>query len=79
MCLFAYTAGPGCEVHLFEGVTEGTIVPARGPTTFGWDPIFLPDGHEQTYAEMSKEDKNAISHRYRALQKLSAFFGAGQQ
>ena len=49
----------------------GTIVPARGPTDFGWDPVFQPDeGGGKTYAEQSKDEKNAISHRGRALEKL---------
>ena len=44
---------------------------ARGPTTFGWDPVFEPDeGSGKTYAEMQKKDKNKISHRYRALKKF---------
>lgn len=41
---FAYSAGPGHEPLLFQGVTEGKIVPARGPTHFGWDPIFEYEG-----------------------------------
>ena len=45
---------------------QGKIVPARGPTDFGWDPVFQPDGFEQTYAEMDKAVKNTISHRYAA-------------
>lgn len=40
ICTFAYCAGPDAEPILFEGRTEGRIVPARGPTHFGWDPIF---------------------------------------
>lgn len=40
ICTFAYSAGPGSEPILFEGKTEGKIVPARGPKNFGWDPIF---------------------------------------
>ena len=40
ICTFAYSAGPGSEPILFEGKTEGRIVPARGPSNFGWDPIF---------------------------------------
>lgn len=40
ICTFAYSAGPGSEAILFEGSTAGTIVPARGPSRFGWDPIF---------------------------------------
>ncbi|ORX36596.1 putative DNA repair-related protein [Kockovaella imperatae] len=74
LCTFAYSSGPGQEPMIFEGRTEGQIVPARGPTHFGWDPIFQPDeGHGQTYAEMDGAEKNKISHRYRALEKLSAY------
>lgn len=40
VCTFAYSAGPGKEALLFEGRTDGYIVPARGPKNFGWDPIF---------------------------------------
>lgn len=40
LCTFAYSSGPGAEPLLFEGATEGQIVPARGPKGFGWDPIF---------------------------------------
>lgn len=58
---------------MFEGRTDGRIVPARGPRNFGWDPIFEPEGFSQTYAEMDKDTKNAISHRYRALDKLRAY------
>lgn len=49
ICTFAYSAGPGSEPLIFEGRTEGKIVPARGDKVFGWDPIFQPDGHETTY------------------------------
>ncbi|KAG1805755.1 inosine triphosphate pyrophosphatase-like protein [Suillus variegatus] len=73
LCTFAYSAGPGTEPILFEGRTDGTIVPARGPGDFGWDPIFQPKGFDQTYAEMSKEQKNVISHRYLALVKLRVY------
>ena len=55
---------------VFDGRTPGKIVPARGPTDFGWDPGFQPDGFETTYAEMDKAEKNKISHRYRSLAKL---------
>ncbi|CAG8519523.1 5595_t:CDS:2 [Paraglomus brasilianum] len=74
LCTFAYSAGPGTEPILFEGRTDGKIVPPRGPKDFGWDPIFQPDGFEQTYAEMSKTVKNSISHRYKALEKLKSHF-----
>ena len=70
-CLFALCAGPGQPVRLFDGRTPGKIVPARGPTNFGWDPVFEPEeGKGKTYAEMAKGDKNAISHRGRALAQL---------
>ena len=49
------------------------IVPARGPTDFGWDPVFQPDGYEQTYAEMEKSEKNKISHRRRSLDALREY------
>ncbi|KAG0224139.1 hypothetical protein BGW41_005238 [Actinomortierella wolfii] len=73
LCTFAYSKGPGTEPILFEGRTDGKIVPARGPTNFGWDPIFQPDGFEETYAEMHKDVKNTISHRYRSLAKLREY------
>ncbi|KAG2461385.1 ITPA pyrophosphatase, partial [Polypterus senegalus] len=63
LCTFAYSSGRAAPVLLFRGVTEGRIVEPRGPRDFGWDPCFLPDGFEQTYAEMPKEQKNQISHR----------------
>ncbi len=61
------------HVHYFEGVVHGTIVAPRGETTFGWDPIFQPDGHTKTFAEMSREEKNKISMRREAFQKLKEF------
>lgn len=72
-CTFAYTPGPEYEPRVFVGRTAGSIVPARGPTDFGWDPIFQPEGFEETYAEMDKSVKNTISHRYRALDALRAY------
>ena len=66
-------AGPNDEPHVFAGRTEGRIVPARGPTDFGWDPIFEPDGFDQTFAEMDKGVKNSISHRFRALNLLRSY------
>ena len=59
-----------CEV-LAEGTTEGTLVlPARGGNGFGWDPIFQPDGLDQTFAELSGTEKDAISHRGAAWRQL---------
>ncbi|TFK46950.1 Ham1-like protein [Heliocybe sulcata] len=73
LCTFAYSAGPGSEPLLFEGKTDGQIVPPRGPPVFGWDPIFEAENTGKTYAEMPSEEKNKISHRYRALDKLRAY------
>jgi inosine triphosphate pyrophosphatase len=63
-CVFSFSAGPEHQPVTFVGRTDGRIVPARGPLDFGWDPVFQPDGFEQTYAELPKEVKNTISHRY---------------
>lgn len=58
----------------FEGTVEGTIRHERsGNGGFGYDPIFQPDGYDVTFAEMSMAQKNAISHRARAVEKLVAF------
>lgn len=74
-CIFAFSRGPDDPEppRVFVGRTDGRIVAARGPADFGWDPVFEPDGFGQTYAEMDKDVKNGISHRYRALDKLRAF------
>jgi len=61
--------------HYFEGRITGRIVMPMGETSFGWDPIFLPDGHESTFAEMGTEEKNEISMRRQAAQKLADFLG----
>lgn len=58
----------------FEGIVEGTIISEkRGASGFGYDPIFQPDGFQETFAEMNLADKNKISHRARAVQKLIEF------
>jgi inosine triphosphate pyrophosphatase len=72
MTTFAYCE-MGSEPILFQGKTTGTIVAPRGDNQFGWDPIFMPDGYDQTYAEMDAHVKNSISHRYKALSKLLEF------
>ena len=62
------------EEHLFEGIVEGRITEsAAGCGGFGYDPLFVPDGYDCTFAEMSADEKNAISHRGRAVQKLVEF------
>ncbi|TYH55404.1 hypothetical protein ES332_D09G232900v1 [Gossypium tomentosum] len=74
LCAFSFALGPDVEPVTFLGKTPGKIVPARGPNDFGWDPIFQPDGYDQTYAEMPKEEKNKISHRSRALDMVKSHF-----
>ena len=69
-CIFSLALDKDSEPLLFVGRTHGKVVPARGDANFGWDPIFEPDGHGQTYAEMDKALKNTLSHRFRALDKL---------
>lgn len=64
----------GGEEHLFEGVVRGTITTSQqGEGGFGYDPLFVPDGYTSTFAQMSAEEKNAISHRGRAVRKLAEF------
>lgn len=61
-------------LHFFEGVVEGTIITVRkGTDGFGYDPVFQPEGFTRTFAEMSIAEKNEMSHRARATQKLIAF------
>ncbi len=60
--------------HLFEGIVKGEITKHRhGTSGFGYDPVFIPEGYTQTYAEMGNELKNKISHRALAMNKLCNF------
>ncbi|NWG47512.1 MAG: RdgB/HAM1 family non-canonical purine NTP pyrophosphatase [Alphaproteobacteria bacterium] len=63
---------PDGDCSVFEGEVAGTIVSPRGRRGFGYDPIFLPDGHDETFGEMEPAHKHAISHRARAFEKLIA-------
>jgi XTP/dITP diphosphohydrolase len=66
-CVVALAA-PGRSVRFVEGRTEGTILACpRGGAGFGYDPLFLPDGHSLTYAEMPADEKNLASHRGKAI------------
>lgn len=61
------------EIYYFEGVTEGQIVTPRGASNFDWDSVFEVKDTGKTYAEMSFEEKNQISHRCKAVIKLKEF------
>jgi XTP/dITP diphosphohydrolase len=66
------------SVHYFEGIVNGKIIHTRkGIKGFGYDPVFLPDGYELTFAEMPISEKNKISHRARAVGKLVDFLKSG--
>ncbi|MBT6616293.1 MAG: non-canonical purine NTP pyrophosphatase, partial [Deltaproteobacteria bacterium] len=58
------------EIIQFEGAVTGKLVQAKGSYGFGWDPVFMPDGSVLTYGELGADEKNKISHRALALQKL---------
>ena len=65
----------GSEEHVFYGEISGKIIrERRGSSGFGYDSVFVPEGYEETFAEMGEEEKNKISHRARAVKKLSDFF-----
>ncbi len=60
--------------HYFEGICEGTIIHnKKGINGFGYDPIFVPDGSNKTFAEMTMEEKAVVSHRSKAVKKLAGF------
>ena len=71
--VFSYGIGRFCQNAAECGV-DGIILPEqRGTDGFGYDPVFLPDGYDQTFAEMDAATKNSISHRGRAIRQLAAF------
>lgn len=60
--------------YLFEGIAEGRIINEKiGSAGFGYDPVFIPEDRELTFAEMDLDEKNLISHRARAFRKLTSF------
>ena len=72
VCVLAL-AQPDGSVETYEGEARGHIVwPMRGALGFGYDPIFVPDGHTQTFAEMTPQAKLPLTHRQRAFEKLLA-------
>jgi XTP/dITP diphosphohydrolase len=68
--------GPSGDALVAAGVCPGVIAPAmRGADGFGYDPLFIPEGEDRSMAEMSREEKAAISHRGRAARRLAALLG----
>lgn len=68
------------ESHIFEGTVEGTITSSPvGNGGFGYDPVFIPQGYDQTFAQLSADTKNKISHRANSIAKLKAFLDSIQQ
>jgi XTP/dITP diphosphohydrolase len=62
------------KYYQFEGICKGKIIiEKRGKKGFGYDPVFIPDGYDKTFAEISKVEKNKISHRGKALERLRSF------
>jgi XTP/dITP diphosphohydrolase len=71
LCLLVVLSGNG-EEWVFEGICGGRLLrEPRGGAGFGYDPLFVPDGYEQSYAELGEDVKNRISHRARAWMKLA--------
>ncbi len=65
------------QEYIFEGDCEGTITDsASGTAGFGYDPVFVPAQHDQTFAELGIEVKSAISHRKKAIEKMTSFLGS---
>ena len=71
-CCLGFTKD-GKRMQLFEGKVKGVIVNPRGSRQFGWDTIFLPEGHHKTFGEMSSQEKNQISHRGLVAKKFNQF------
>jgi XTP/dITP diphosphohydrolase len=70
VCVIAVADPTAGTLHTFEGTCEGRIARApRGTGGFGYDPLFIPDGHDQTFGELPSEVKHTLSHRARALQQ----------
>ena len=72
VCCLGFTKD-GKRMELFEGKIKGVIVNPRGSQHFGWDAIFLPEGHQQTFGQMSSHEKHKISQRGVAVKKFNHF------
>lgn len=76
--IFGYAQSPE-KIYYFDGSIKGKIVSPKGKSGFGWDSIFQPEKHSKSFAELTREEKNRISMRRIALEKLKAFFKASQR
>ncbi len=75
--IIGYAKSPN-EIHFFEGEVWGKIVPITAESTFGWDPIFVPEGYEKSFAEMTADEKGEISMRQLAANKLKEYLNHEQ-
>jgi len=66
----------GVGVKFFKGEVEGKVVLEAGEDGFGWDPVFVPDGEDRTFAQMSRDEKNELSMRRKAFEKLKKFLSS---
>ncbi|MEO0084444.1 MAG: XTP/dITP diphosphatase [candidate division WOR-3 bacterium] len=74
VCALAFPSEFNRKTELFQGICKGHIIDeVRGKAGFGYDPIFVPNGCDKTFAEMSAEEKNRISHRAKALEKVKKY------
>ncbi len=65
------------KITFFEGGIKGKVCPPKGESGFGWDPIFIPEGHTKSFAEMTGNEKNKISHRRKVLEKMKEHITKG--
>ena len=79
VCTLAFSPAPHADPVLFTGECRGQIVPPEPGRGFGWDSIFVPHGHDQTFSQMPMEEKNALSHRGQAVRKLADWLGRNQE
>jgi inosine triphosphate pyrophosphatase len=70
-----YTDGAG-TIKFFEGRIDGEIVKPRGNLGFGWGPVFLPNGHDKTFGEMTNDEKNELSMRRLAAEELKSYLAS---
>ena len=69
----------GGKEYLFEGIVRGSITHTEmGDGGFGYDPLFIPEGYSESFAQMSADEKNLISHRGRAIRALAEFLAKAQ-